>query len=227
VSFHSFDQQDFDKWKRGLERNYKNPGWDKYDADLQRIVNAFDQFHAPKGNGYVPPQWQLMKAQLWVEGGGPPQKRAWQEMPMQIGVPTDRGILDVTHHPHVPLISPPDLRRNFDLATIRSNPVVNIQAGMTLLHLKMAFFATRPKPVPSVPQPASNATPPTRQPAAAAPMPHPLVTPAHRANQNHPQKEAYVCAWRPFNPVTLYQQYNIGDGAYAAKLNFCLELISS
>lgn len=207
MSFHSFDQQNFDKWKRGLERNYKHPGWDKYDADLQRIVNAFDQFHASKGNGYVPPRWQLMKALLWVESGGPPQKRAWEEMPMQIGVSTDKGIIDVIRHQHVPLIAPPDLRRNFDLATIRSNPVVNIQAGMTLLHLKMAFYRRRPTTAFATPTSAAQ---------------------SHPANRHKPMEtESYVCAWRVFSPVTIYQQYNIGDGAYVAKLNFCMELINA
>jgi hypothetical protein len=191
--------------ERQLAHGYKNPGWDKYDTDLQRIVNAFDQFHASKGNGYVPPRWQLMKAQLWVESGGPEQKY-WNTMPMQIGMTGDTGMLDVMHHAHVPLIAPLDLRRNFDLATIRSNPVVNIQAGMTLLHLKMAFFRNRPK--------------------------QPLATPAstaqsHRVRDKPVEMESYVCAWRVFNPVTLYQQYNVGDEAYAAKLNFCMELINA
>ena len=206
MSFHSFDQKNFDGWKRQLAHVYRNPGWDKYDADLQRIVSAFDQFHALKGNGYVPPRWQLMKAQLWVESGGPEQKY-WNTMPMQIGMPGDPGVLDVMHHAHVPLIAPPDLRRNFDLATIRSNPVVNIQAGMTLLHLKMAFYRKRPT------QAFATST---------------SATQSHPANRHKPvETESYVCAWRVFNPVTVYQQYNVGDGAYAAKLNFCMELINA
>lgn len=210
MSFHSFDQHKFDKWTRQISSVYKHPIWNIYDADIQRIVNSFDQFNSPKGAGYVPPRWQLIKAQLWVETGA--GSDYWKMLPMQIGMKGDQGVLDVLDYNHVhrvSLVTPPDIRRHLDLATIRSNPVVNIEAGLTLLHLKMAFFASCPKPVEHT-HFAGH---------------HQQKAPAHQPV--HHESEAYVTAWRPFNPVTLYQQYNVGDAAYAAKLNFCMDLIGS
>lgn len=208
MSFHSFNQERFDKWKRAVERRYKDPEWDIYDADIQRIVNAFARFHLSKGNGYVGPRWQLIKAQLWVETS--PTTPFWKTLPMQIGMYNDGGITDVCGNAHMPLVAPPEMRRHFDGVTIRSNPVVNIEAGMALLHLKMAFFASELKRSPQ-------------------PSKHNQLAARHKQVSVHAtqQRVSYISAWRPFCPVTLYQQYNIGDAEYAAKVNFCLELITS
>ncbi len=37
----------------------------------------------------------------------------------------------------------------------------------------------------------------------------------------------YIAAWVPFCPTTIYQRYNVGDGAYAPKLEYCLKLIGT
>lgn len=216
MSFHGFDQKDFDKWKRGIAHDCHLPGWNLHDTSIRNAVAAFDRFNQGR-SGYVGPRWQLIKAVLWVEGGGP-SFPDWKSQPMQIAWLTDPGILDVLHHPWIEVVTPPEVRRNFGMASIKTVPEVNIQAGLSLLHLKLAVMGHRLKASKPIDRPMPGATKPPAAPGGFSSRP-----PVHGPHAMEP----CVQAWLPFCPVTLYQRYNVGDGAYARKLEYAMELISS
>ena len=232
MSFHSYDEKSFEGWKRGIEHEHHQPGWDIYDNAIHRTVAAFDHFNAGK-SGYIGPRWSLIKAVLWVEGGGP-RYDAWKTQPMQIGWKTDTGIVDVLTQDHIGTVTPPDIRRNFSMTSIKTAPEVNIQAGLALLHLKLATFSRRPKLGAGTPPPQAAAFraasgiatigESVRQMSGVHSRPGlKSGSPPPKAKHNG-VTEAYVSAWLPFHPVVLYQKYNIGDGAYARKLEFCMSL---
>ncbi len=237
MSFHSLDTDKFDRWKRDLANAHQHAGWNKYDDTVRRTVSAFDQFLCGRA-GYIGPRWQLIKAVLWVEGGGPGQT-CWNTQPMQIGWLNDPGIIDVLTKPHIGLVTPPDIRRRFGMAAIKEDPEVNIQAGISLLHLKLALFSQKPRTMPTLSsmEQIGTETITTRRATEALSR---LEVPSTSDWQRSPHHlkhhrsihleglvtESYISAWLPFCPVTVYQRYNIGDGAYASKLEYCMELMA-
>ena len=180
-----------------------------FDNLVQNAVNEYQRFHTTH-SGYIGPSWKLMKALMWVEGGGPSQGKNWLMRPMQIGNTNDKGVDDVCTHADMLLIAPPEMRRNFSVAAIRTSPALNIQAALGLLHLKMAVIRTSTAfgyPSDSKPQLQSSSS--------------------YLFTREKTQPKRYIAAWTPFCPVTIYQRYNVGDGAYARKLHYCLQLIES
>jgi hypothetical protein len=234
VSFHSFSQGAFNAWKREIARQHTKPGWNLHDESIQRTVRSYARFHAGK-SGYIGPPWQLIKAMIWTEGGGPGFGDEWRLRPMQIGVvirgKQDPGIFDVIK-PSTAIVVPPDIFRGFSVDGIRTNAEANIQAGLALLHLKLASFSHRPTSTTSaaaIPakhqgklnNPSSVLSTATQTATSLETTPSPL------SKSHLPQRktERYISAWAPFCPVILYQRYNIGDAAYASKIEYCLSLI--
>ena len=122
------------------------------------------------------------------------------------------------------LIAPPEMRRNFNITAIANNPALNIQAGLALLHLKLAYFTHRSPFDDQVNAWSREAVPKSLFPDTLADW-RPDSWPFDEPSAKQPKIHKYISGWIPFCPVTLYQRYNIGDGAYARKLEYCMELI--
>ncbi len=232
MSFYHHTEADFENWKLGM-MHIDLSVWSTHDHIIQTTVAAFDRFHSGR-SGYVGPRWELVKAVVWIESGGP-NNSAWKNKPMQIGVRGDLGIVDVTTKPEMALFIPPEIRRRLDAATIRNSPAANIEAGLALMHRKMAFLSRKPKTNPHLPGSETAAlgdamgravwTLATRNQAK---LPIMGSKPHHRDRRAHEGPhalESYICAWLPFCPVTIYQRYNVGDNTYVRKLEFCMKLM--
>ena len=217
MAFHSYNENIFDGWKAHLNEEYMKEGWNVYDQAVRGAVDSYRNFHKGK-SGYVGPSWQLIKAMLWVEGGGP-HFPEWKVRPMQIGAiyggHADGGVFDVCNKPEMAWIAPPEMRQKFNVGAIRNMPELNIKAGLALLHLKLAVFGHKPGKVEV--RGDDYAFSGNRQKVRDTRLPPPP----------RPPKVKYISAWLPFCPVTIYQRYNMGDASYASKLEYCLTLINS
>ncbi len=254
MAFHSFDQKDFDRWKNGIFHSSLDQAWNVYDPIIRSAVNIFARFNGGRGS-YIPPTWQLIKAVIWVESGGPyysPQ--AWKSLPMQIGViiggQADPGIKDlIKPTTSVSLVTPPDVLRRFTSVGIRGSAELNILAGLALLHSKFAILL-KVSPWPTFGDAAQEMGLGLAQVGQALTMVQEGLShdsrrvysgsrPVHPGFGSHRRSSPAigkttreisrpptnrVVAWRAFNPVSLYQQYNVGDAAYIPKLEYCLEL---
>ena len=78
-----------EKWQDGLNTAVGNAQWNAWDCEIQLAVNEYNR-HLAGTAGYVPLDWQLIKAMLWVETGA--DNAEWKTKPMQIGVPGDPGL---------------------------------------------------------------------------------------------------------------------------------------
>ncbi len=230
MSFHSFNVEDFEAWKQGIKHEHTKPGWDMHDSAIRGAVSSFQQFNGMK-SGYVGPTWQLIKAMIWTEGGGPRYQDEWTLRPMQIGKQGDLGIVDVVTKPGIGVVTPPEIRRNFQMAAIRSNASLNIQAGLVLLHLKLSFLGHRQKSEPPAERLTLGIGDVWDGARNAGDALHGRVD--RHAIRSHARQtsvplvsEPYVMAWLPFHPIVLYQRYNVGDAAYARKLECCMELMN-
>jgi len=195
-----------------------NSDWDIYDSHIQRLVSRYNDFLAGKG-GYVPLDWHLIKAMIWVETGVLyEQGKPWKTMPMQIGNLGDPGLHDLLINPNRKLVVLPELWPRFTKAKITSDPYINIEAGTSLLFLRMAHFGL-----------VEVHESPTRIKGKRASKPsssHSVI--GGRSNQHHrprPKKVVAIIGWRPFTPPMVYMRYNQGDECYARKLSYCLELM--
>jgi LysM domain len=58
------------RWKDTIENAVNNPLWDSYDAHLKSVVTGFNE-RLKQSPQYSAVPWNLAKAVLWVESGGP------------------------------------------------------------------------------------------------------------------------------------------------------------
>lgn len=72
----------FESWADGIDK--ANEKWNTYDCDVRSAVGEYNA-HLSHTPGYVPLDWQPVKAMLWVETGA--NVLAWKSRPMQIGKP--------------------------------------------------------------------------------------------------------------------------------------------
>jgi hypothetical protein len=131
----------FQKWQDGINRAVSDPQWNRYDCELQNAVNEFNQ-HLTGVANYVPLDWQMIKAMLWVESGA--SSNEWMTKPMQIGVVGDPGLTSLlTGNEGGDLILPPLWKSQLTVASVRAIPEHNIRAGIGYLLMRMATFEYR------------------------------------------------------------------------------------
>lgn len=129
----------YDKWKDTIDAAASDPAWNAYDAAIKRTVDKYNA-HLKSAKGFTALDWELVKAMLWTESGGPTQ-RAWATQPMQIGNPIDPGLASLLGGKEGgDLIMPADIASGLTLQNVRADPEKNIQAGVGYLLMRAANF---------------------------------------------------------------------------------------
>ena len=128
----------FEKWKDGVDKAVGDAKWDSWDCEIQRTVNEYNR-HLSKTPGYMPLDWLLIKAMLWVENN--PAKPDWNIKPLRIGVPGDAGLpAFLGAEEGGDLILPPIWKGKITANSARTLPVHNIRAGIGYLLMRMAYY---------------------------------------------------------------------------------------
>jgi hypothetical protein len=225
------------KWTNTVNDGQTNAAWDAYDAVVQGEVNAYNTRFAHE-QGYIPVDWKLCKAILWVESGGP-KSPAWKARAMQIGNPGDPAynILQFGKE-NSGLILSAALATDLKGKSI-DDPALNIRAGIAYLFVRLAKFEEK-----------SVTDPTDRQDHEYIVLPHDslwviakkvgttmdllkamnpgvdrMIHPKQILKYRKASMKMLLVGWRGFNPATIAQYYNGGgDADYAAKINYVLDL---
>jgi len=131
-------------WQDGISKALGDARWNEWDCEVQMAVNEYNR-HLSGTPGFLPLDWRLIKAILWVETGA--NASEWKIKPMQIGVVGDPGmtaLLSDREGGH--LIIPPALKGRLTTVGIRAVPALNIRAGIGYLLMRMANFEYQNQP---------------------------------------------------------------------------------
>ncbi len=132
------EKSDYEKWKDTIDGGLKDDKWNGHDNIIKATVDKFN-LHLAGVAGYMPLDWVLIKAMVWVESGA--EHSAWKTMPMQIGVAGDPGLRALLHGKEGgDLILPPTIRGEMTENSVRTLPEHNIRAGIGYLLMRMAYF---------------------------------------------------------------------------------------
>lgn len=218
----------FESWVDGIDK--ADSAWDVYDCEIRSAVGEFNMHlsHTPR---YVPLDWLTIKAMLWVETGAH-REREWRTRPMQIGNPTDPGMMALLgDRDGGELILPRMLRAGLSVGSVTSNPAANIRAGIGYLLMRMATFAFRDIPdADSTVYETTVGHGDTIERLARAngstPATMKQMNPSIgllRAGQVLKYRKAAVrkviTGWMPITATSIATRYNVGDASYARKLN--------
>jgi len=225
---------EFEKWQQTIDAALKDPAWDGYDCDIQRIVNEFNTFLA-RTHGFALLDWKLIKAMVWTESGGP-STPAWNTRPIQIGNPGDPGLRALlSGQEGGELILPAPYAKSLTIASAVATPQMNIVAGVAYLLMRCARYGN--ETVTSGP-----VTPYTVLPGDSfdkiARLNGSTVDALQKLNPGvrllHPkqvlkfQKAVHrkqITGWERITTALIAAKYNTGDPRYVDKLNYCLAVI--
>jgi hypothetical protein len=132
------EDTDFEKWRQTMDEAFRHPLRDQYDDLLKReIVQYNNRF---KGTpGYLMVDWQLFKAILFVESGGPAHpSNAWNTRAFQIGNKGDPG-LDALRSGEEASLLVMDTQLMEDIKGDVDRPELNIRAGIAYIFTRMAL----------------------------------------------------------------------------------------
>src|SRR5882762_2794944 len=93
------NEEKLEKWKKERAQDIlrDRAPWDVYDAQIMVVVNTYNSF-LKTTPGFVSLDWQIIKAQIWVETGV--NSKDWRTLPMQIGKdPRDGGLHQILETP--------------------------------------------------------------------------------------------------------------------------------
>lgn len=123
------DDAKLKSWEQGLSGQIaKSPApWNDYDTQIKAVCAVYDK-HLTGVSGYVPLDWQIVKAIAWVESGA--ANAAWKTAPMQIGVNGDPGLRELLDKPAGKLILPQEYARVLTVSNVPVNGNLNIEAGV-------------------------------------------------------------------------------------------------
>jgi hypothetical protein len=128
----------FEKWRDALSMAVKDEKWNAWDCEIQKAVNEYNH-HLSGTAGYIPLDWQVIKAMLWVETGA--NHPEWNIKPMQIGVEGDPGLRSFLFSDEGgDMILPPSLKGVLTMGSSRAVPEYNIRAGIGYLLMRLANF---------------------------------------------------------------------------------------
>ena len=226
----------FQGWKQYIQTAMEDGEWHKWDCDIQTIVNDYNT-HLANQKGYVPLNWQWVKAILWVEsGGGVP---AWNSKPMQIGVANDPGLGALLHGDGGgELILPPSYQKMLTTTAAKTDPVHNIRAGVGYLLMRMARFeqqvvADANSPITPVTVKAGDNLSLLAKRYGSTVEHLQALNPGVKTlrigqtiNVQKASQQKVITNWRSISSQLIHARYNgFGDPNYARKLDYVLPLI--
>jgi hypothetical protein len=231
------EQTGLEKWKATLNKAPSDKKWGEYDCEIRVAVNEINT-HLARSAGYVPLDWQLIKAMVWTETGA--EHPQWKIKPMQIGVPGDPGLASLLSGKEGgELILPPSWKGRLNIGSCTTIPSYNIRAGIGYLLMRMAIFDYRSvpgldtkvyeikiKPGDSLDKiaKASGTTVESLKklnPSAAGPL-----RPGHLIKYRKASVERVIAGWRVISTSSIALRYNGGgDPNYAKKLDYALNLV--
>ncbi|MGF6511371.1 LysM peptidoglycan-binding domain-containing protein [Paraburkholderia sp. 32] len=226
----------FERWQDGVSKAVSDAKWNSWDCEIQMAVHEYNRYlHGT--SGYVPLDWQLIKAMLWVETGAhDPQ---WNAKPMQIGVAGDPGLASLLSRKEGgDLIVPSAWIGRLTMASVRTIPAYNIRAGIGYLLMRMAHFKYRsvlgadPEVYEIAVRPGDSLDKMARaqgttidtlkklNPTATVLRPGQVLKYRKASVQNA------VTSWRPMSAPVIAERYNGGgDPNYARKLDYALSMV--
>ena len=226
----------FEKWQDGINKAVGDAKWNSWDCEIQMAVNEYNR-HLSGTAGYMPLDWQIIKAIVWVETGA--NDSEWNSKPMQIGAAGDPGITSLLSGKEGgDLILPKGWKGRLTTGSVRSIPAHNIRAGIGYLLMRMANFEHRSllgadskvyevavKPGDSLDKIAKvqGSTVDTLRklnPTAA------VLRPGQLLKYQKASMQRVVTSWRHISTATIAQRYNGGgDPNYSKKLDHALSLV--
>ncbi|MFG0611409.1 LysM peptidoglycan-binding domain-containing protein [Delftia sp. WSY_14] len=225
----------FEKWQDGINKAEGNAKWNTWDCEIQMAVNEYNRHLSGKA-GYLPLDWQLIKAMAWVETGAEAKK--WGSNLMQIGNPGDPGLGSLLSGKEGgDLIIPSAWKNKLTASTAIAIPAYNIRAGIGYLLMRMANYAVK-----SVPDPdstirevkvqagdsiakiakATGSTVETMQ--KLNPAAH-VLRPGQVLKYQKSSLKKVITGWKIITTSSIATYYNVGDSMYAKKLDYALTLI--
>ncbi len=227
------NEKKFTRWTLGVDESFKKDpaSWNIYDFVIRDVLAVYAR-HLSLTPGFVPIDWQKIKAMLWTETGA--LDPAWLTAPMQCGVHGDKGLVDLLTLPAGKLMIPPEYANKFTATNVPHNAALNIQAGTGVLLLRMANHGMVPDRPSTVFGVAAGQMQMARSAASMVAAvqresgPRSLLV--HKSIHTPQAKGSYhyaVTGWRPFDFDTIYLRYNGGgDGNYPDKLQHCYDIIT-
>lgn len=225
-------------WQATIDRSLKDERWHEYDCDIQQVIREFNRHLSGQG-GYQSLDWRLIKAMIWTESGGP-DNRAWKRNPMQIGNPGDPGLRALlSGNEGGELILPPQIARQLTETNARSSAVMNIRAGAGYLLMRLARFRSatladdndtaehtlEAKPGDTLFKLArTHGTTPDILKGLNPGKTN--LSPGMTLKYKKACVRKIIAGWDPVTTARIATRYNVGDAAYAAKLNYCLGVMA-
>lgn len=232
---HAKPKTDFERWQDYVNTSTQHPDqWNSYDCEIQSAVTEYNRFLMGTA-GYLPLDWQIVKAMLWVETG--PGAEAWLSKPMQIGNLGDPGLNTLLRGEEgSSLILPPTIRTRLNAALARTVPAWNIRAGIGYLLTRMAKFDVRSvrdaddkvyevtvKAGDSLDKIAGAQGSTLTEMRALNPNVT-MLKPGQVLKYRKAAMRKVIAGWRPVTTQNIAVLYNRGDAAYTRKLDYVLTL---
>jgi hypothetical protein len=234
MSIRAPEKSGFEKWKDGINKARGNPAWDKYDCEIQFAVSVYNQ-HLSDMPGYVPLDWHLIKAILWVESGA--GSKAWGSKPMQIGNPGDPGLgAFLSGKEGGDLILPPIWKGQITTASARTLPIHNIKAGIGYLLMRAAHYGShtisKDSEIHEVTvklgdslEKIAKAQGSTVQKMKELNPKVTILRPGQVLKYQKASIQQVITGWRTINTQFVASRYNVGDIMYVKKLDYALAII--
>ncbi len=226
----------FERWQDGVSKAVSDARWNSWDCEIQMAVNEYNR-HLRGVSGYLPLDWQIIKAMLWVETGA--HNPQWNAKSMQIGVSGDPGLASLLSGKEGgDLILLPGWKGRLTMSSVRTIAAHNIRAGIGYLLMRMAKFEYRNvpgadpkvyeisvKPGDSLDKMAKDQgttieTLRKLNPTAAVLRPGQVLTYRKASIQK------VIAGWHPIVTTFIALRYNGGrDPNYAGKLDYALSSV--
>lgn len=225
---------DTEGWERSIDK--ADSEWNSHDCDIRTAVREYDM-HLSRTSGYVPLDWRLVKAMLWVETGA--KRSQWKTRPMQSGNTGDPGLHALLgNRDGGELILPPSYRNSLSVDGVRRTPTHNIRAGIGYLLLRMTNFSFQSVPdsdtrtydvvvrrgdtLNSIAK-AHGSTPEVMK--RLNPSAH-ILRPGEVVRYQKASVQRVITGWKPVSSSSVATYYNAGgDSLYASKLSYALAAV--
>ncbi|MGZ3458545.1 MAG: LysM peptidoglycan-binding domain-containing protein [Archangium sp.] len=228
----------YELWQETVQDGLTNAAWDAYDTTIKLEVSDYNT-RLSGTPGYKKADWQLLKAMLWIESGGPKSK-SWRTRPLQIGNPGDPGYAILKGGTEGSSLIMSARMKNDIIKGNINEPNLNVRAAIAYLFTRMAKYETKSVLDPTDPKPftykvvsGDNGLAAIAGKVGSTAEILQKLNPAkkilHAGDVIQCQKariQTVISGWRPFDTKTVAARYNVGDARYAEKLDYVLSLFT-